>query len=229
MPSNSIVYRSPFLRPRLATGLLWLLCLLPIAAQAAPLASFDARYHLAVDGWPDATVHHRVYREGDHWRSDMRAQVAIAEGQETARFTENGDGLRALGYSSGYRLLGIGKSYRLDNRQLQRHPDRQTALVDLSRSVQQQRCVSGCEIRYLDHKGDIETLVVTPLPTAAIDVDGRTVNALRVRLVEPGKDDRHMEVAFHPDLPGLLLGVDYTKRGEQVSRLSLTSLTTTDN
>ncbi|MBR9770379.1 MAG: hypothetical protein GYB54_04550 [Gammaproteobacteria bacterium] len=229
MPSNSIAYRSPSLRPRLAAGLLWLLFLLPFAAQAASMASFDARYHLSVDGWPDATVHHRVYREGDHWRSDMRAQVAIAEGQETARFAENGDGLRALGYSSGYRLLGIGKSYRLDNRQLQRHPDRQTALVDLSRSVQRERCASGCEIHYLDHKGDIETLVASPLPTAAIDVNGRMVDALRVRLVEPGKDDRHMVVAFHPDLPGLLLGVDYIKRGERVSRLSLTSLTTSNN
>ncbi|MGK0546586.1 hypothetical protein ACSEE7_13890 [Halomonas cupida] len=211
-------------RQALGASLLWLL-LMPVTAQAATLSAFDARYHLSVDGWPDATVHHRLQPEGEHWLSDMRARVAVAEGQESARFLSQGAQLQAIGYASGYKLLGIGKRYQLNAPQLRQTPDRQTALIQLSRQVQQHGCSPSCELRYLDHKGEQERLIATPMASRRMEVQGRSIDAPRVRLADPDKDDRHMVVTFHPELAGLLLGVTYTKRGEQVSELALTSLT----
>mgnify|MGYP007064145181 CR=1 FL=1 len=215
------------------TGLLTSLVLLaatwvPAKAQAGAPQAFDARYHLSVDGWPDATIRHHLYREGDHWLSDMRARVAIAEGQETSRFADDGNRLRSLSYSSGYTLFGMGKRYSLARDELTRLPDRQTALVALAQQVQEGACQSDCRFSYLDHKGETETLVWRRLAAVPIEVDGNSVPAPTIELTEPGKEDRRMIMSFHPRLPGLLLGLSYDKRGERISELSLMALDTED-
>ena len=214
-------------RPRIAgligSCLLSLLALASTAYAGAPQA-FDARYHLAVDGWPDADIEHRVSREGGHWLSEMHANVAVAGGNESSRFIEDGDQLRALSYRSNYRMLGVGKDYRLGQQQLAQVPDRQTALIDLARQAQESHCRSDCSVRFIDYKGREETMDWRSIDNVPVAVNGQTVEAPTIKLQNPDKQDRYMVISFHPEIPGLILRLDYFKHDEQVSRMSLSSL-----
>lgn len=212
-------------RTSLTTSLLvFMLAALPVMAQASALRPFDANYHLSVDGWPDATIHHSLKREGDHWRSSMESSLAIAKGQESARFSDNNNQLRALGYRSDYRFLRMGKDYSLSRSQLTERPDRQTALVELSRLALEDDCQSGCELNYVDHKGRNEDGIWRRVADVSIQVDGKPVQAPTVELRDKDKDDRYMRISFHPQIPGLLLRLDFFKDGDRVSRLQLTRL-----
>ncbi|QEM82772.1 hypothetical protein [Halomonas binhaiensis] len=214
-----------FRRTSLATALLaFSLVALPVLAQASALRAFDANYHLSVDGWPDANIHHSLKREGDHWRSSMESSLAIAKGRESSQFSDNGDQLRALGYRSDYRFLRMGKDYSLNRSQLTNRPDRQTALVELSRLAQEQDCQDGCELNYVDHKGRNEDGVWRRVADIPLQVDGKRVQAPTVELRDKDKDDRYMRISFHPQIPGLLLRLDFFKDGDRVSRLRLTRL-----
>ncbi len=223
MPSPSRHRRLPRLLPLLP----WLLLifLLPGGADvhAAEPRPFDARYHLEVDGWPNATIEHRLSRDGSQWLSDMRAEISLARGRERSRFLA-GEAVRSLHYASGYSLLGVGKRYALDHESLARLPDRQAALFELSRRAAADDCAASCRLRYLDHRGR-ETLVeYRLLPPAALSLPAGDFEAVRVEVVEPDEPDRRLRFSFHPGVPGLLLAMEYHRDGERRSRLALTAL-----
>ncbi|WP_280547948.1 MULTISPECIES: hypothetical protein [unclassified Halomonas] len=213
----------PELQHRCA-ALFLLLLLAAGSALAAQPRPFDARYRLEVAGWPSTTVEHRLSRDGTHWQSDMRAAIAVARGHERSRFIASAD-LRALHYTSGYRLLGIGKDYELDAETLARLPDRQTALFSLSRRAVADDCASPCRLRYLDHRGREERINYRRLDRRMLELPAGRFEAVRVEVTEPDAPDRRMVFSFHPGVPGLLLAMEYHRDGKRKSRLTLTDLT----
>ncbi|TLF51738.1 hypothetical protein FEI13_07265 [Halomonas urmiana] len=200
----------------------WLL-LIGIGVFAAEPRPFDARYHLEVDGWPHATIEHRLSRDGTQWLSDMRADITLAQGREHSRFLAD-ETVRSLHYTSGYSLLGVGKRYALDREALARLPDRQAALFELSRRATAAQCAAPCRLRYLDHRGR-ETLVeYRLLSRTALSLPAGEFEAVRVEVTEPDEPDRRLRFSFHPGVPGLMLAMEYHRDGKRRSRLSLTEL-----
>lgn len=245
MPKRAPLWsRSKGLMARLIPWLLACLPLLAVAdAPAAPGPSqrsaenreattsiaprpFTARYRLEVKGWPAAYVDHRLSREGDTWESLMETGIRIAQGSERSRFQLQGDRARSLYYASGYSLLGVGDSYTLDAEVLEAHPDRQTALFLLSRRVIGGDCAaSPCPITYLDHKGREEVLRAQAQGASRVTLPAGTFEALTVEAREADKTDRRLVFRFHPEVPGLLLSVDYHRGDERRSHLTLSELT----
>ncbi|HSH49344.1 MAG TPA: hypothetical protein VK991_12240 [Halomonas sp.] len=208
--------------------LVWVLSSVAAASTAATTRprAFEASYHLSISGWPDADILHRLTQMGvDDWRITMRARIAIARGQEAGYFRLDGDELRSVGYNASYRLLGIKRRYALDSSDLESLPDRQSAIVALAMRAANSSCQQGCPIHYRDHRGRNKTLVYRLLPKSPLQVAGQTLQALRLELGEPDEPDKRMVMALHPELPGLLLEVDYYSDGKRKSRLALTSLT----
>lgn len=192
--------------------------------DAVATRPFVAHYQLAISGWPDATIKHRLTREGNIWQSQMRASIAVATGSERSRFIVVPNGIRSVAYESGYSLLGIGKAYRLDHEQLAKLPDRQAALFELSRQAARGDCQPRCRLRYLDHRGEEETLLVRHIGPRKVVLPAGDFEAVAVEITQPDKPDRRLVFGFHPNLPGLLLTMDYHRDGERRSRLSLSSL-----
>ena len=208
--------------------LVWALASVAFADSASDLRprAFEASYHLSVSGWPNADISHRLTQLGeDDWRVSMRARIAIAHGQETGRFRFNDEGLRSLEYDSSYRLAGIRRSYALNSTKLGQIPDRQSAIVALAMTAAGSDCQQACPVHYRDHRGRNQALNYRLLPEAPMQVAGQTVQPLRLELTEPDEPEKRMIMALHPELPGLLLEVDYYRDGKRKSRLSLTSLT----
>ncbi|RDB42799.1 hypothetical protein DU490_11185 [Halomonas sp. DQ26W] len=193
--------------------------------QVAP-QPFDARYRLEVSGWPNASIEHRLNRENNHWQSLMKASITMARGNERSRFFLTPEGVRSVNYTSGYSLLGIGGNYRLGSDELRELPDRQAALFDLSRRVLNSSCQSqeGCRLVYQDHRGREETLDYRILDRETLHLPAGEFEAIKVKVTDPETPDRQMTFHFHPELPGLLLAVDYRRNGKRKSRLTLTSL-----
>jgi hypothetical protein len=208
---------------RLTLALLLALVGSPVPADAEPRA-FTARYSLAVGGWPEASIEHRLSREGGHWQSRMQASLAMARGDERSRFRVTPDGVQGLGYRSGYSLLGIGKDYRLAADRLTGLPDRQAALFALSRRATGGDCQAGCEVGYLDHQGEEQRLEVRPLAGRRLSLPAGEFTATRIELTDPDEPDRRLVLAFDADTPGLLLGMAYHRDGERRGRLTLTDL-----
>jgi len=217
-----------FLRPaRRVVGLsLWLVALSALAA--AEPHPFSATYRLHLDGWPDVTIHHRLSRDDGQWESAMHAQIAIAEGNERGRFRVTDDGLDALFYRSGYRLFGLGKDYRLDDRELAPLPDRQTALVALARQAATATCngtdASPCTLRYRDYDGAAVTLAYRVLDRNEVRVEGHRYPSLNILTWRSDKPERQLRLRMTPALPGLLLGGDYRRDGKILSTLELAHL-----
>lgn len=232
-PLPRLLSLQPVRRSVVAWLLLTCLALLPSLSHASA-TPFQASYALRIDGWPDASIKHTLSRHGSTWESEMRAAIAIAEGNERSRFRFQDGKVESLQFVSGYRLLGLGKRYSLSAEDLRALPDRQTALFALSRQVRTARCthpqVSPCTIRYLDHKGDEEILNYRIVAHPDVTLPIGTLPGIRIDAWEPGKRDRHLIMTFHADIPGLLLGMEYRREGEIASRLTLTdlSLPTTD-
>lgn len=196
----------------------------PVAESAARVAPqpFTASYRLEVSGWPSTSVDHRLSRDGASWHSEMDASIAVARGQERSRFLIEEEGVRSLQYSSGYSLLGFGGDYRLSPDDLATLPDRQAALFDLSRRAVSGSCSDDCRIRYQDHRGREEQMTYRVLGTEALTLTSGRVEAVQVEVTEADKPERHLMFHFHPELPGLMLAVEYHRDGERKSRLSLT-------
>ncbi|HET8790341.1 MAG TPA: hypothetical protein VFM75_03970, partial [Modicisalibacter sp.] len=55
-----------------AIGIVALLAIIspPTLAGLAKPVPFQATYHLSVDGWPDASISHRLSRQGELWQSE---------------------------------------------------------------------------------------------------------------------------------------------------------------
>lgn len=211
--------------------LLLLLAWLPGAAlaltpPAVPLLQpFSASYHLEVNGWPNATIKHQLTRESGHWQSQMQAAIAVARGNERSRFIVTPEGVQAVNYSSGYSLLGLGGDYRLDSNDLALLPDRQAALIELSRHALSGDCEEvACQMTYLDHRGREETLQYRLLGTERLTLPAGDFEAIKIEAHEPDKPERLLLFHFHAEIPGLLLAVDYQRDGKRQSRLTLTSL-----
>ncbi|HSP58316.1 MAG TPA: hypothetical protein VLO12_08450 [Halomonas sp.] len=195
-----------------------------VAGDAVATRAFVAHYQLSVSGWPDATIEHRLSREGDTWQSQMQASVAVATGNERSRFVVEPDGIRSVAYTSGYSLAGIGKEYHLGPDELASLPDRQAALFELSRQAVRGDCQPRCRLRYQNHQGEEETLLVRHLGPRQVTLPAGDFEAVAVEVTEPDEPDRRLVFSFHPRLPGLLLTMDYHRDGERRSRLSLSSL-----
>ncbi|MCE8022232.1 hypothetical protein HOP51_19250 [Halomonas sp. MCCC 1A11036] len=211
---------------------LLLLAWLPAMASAevpepqAILQPFNASYRLEVKGWPNATIDHRLSRESGHWQSRMQAAITVARGNESSRFIVTPEGVRSVNYSSGYSLLGVGGNYRLGSSELSGLPDRQAALIELSRRALNGDCQGTvCRLVYQDHRGREETLDFRSLGTQALALPAGEFEAIKVEVNDPETPERKMLFYFHPQYPGLLLAVDYHRDGERKSRLTLTSLT----
>ncbi|MCE8041566.1 hypothetical protein HOP60_05260 [Halomonas daqingensis] len=210
-----------------------LLAWLPVKAVAAApqpdaqLQPFSASYRLEVRGWPNATIEHDLTRESSHWQSRMQAAIAVARGNERSRFIVTPDGVHSVNYASGYSLLGMGGNYRLGSSELAELPDRQAALIELSRRALNGGCERDtCRLVYQDHRGREETLDYRLLGTDVLQLPAGEFQALKVEVSEPDTPERRMVFHFHPEYPGLLLAVDYQRDGERRSRLTLTSLRT---
>ncbi|WP_240721703.1 hypothetical protein [Halomonas marinisediminis] len=227
----------------------WLLACLPLMALAnapttpaqngaAPRAAavpsialrpFAARYRLEVEGWPAAYVDHRLSREGDYWESLMETDIRVARGSERSRFMIQDEGIQSLYYASGYALLGVGDSYQLDAEPLEALPDRQTALFTLSRRIIGGDCAdSPCDIRYLDHKGREERLRAHTQGRSRITLPAGSFETITAEAWEADKPSRRLLFRFHPEVPGLLLSVDYHRDGKRRSQLRLSRLTLPD-
>jgi hypothetical protein len=202
----------------------WLLALLGLAlpslAATAP-HPFDAHYHLEVSGWPDVDIHHRLTQETGHWQSEMRASLPGANGHEWGRFRLDDGRVHSLHYAAGYSLLGIRRSYSLEDADLAPLPDRQSALVALARRATED---DQGRLHYRDHRGREERLDYRVLERQPMTLPAGRFEAVRVALTEPDDDDRRLVIAFDAQRPGLLLGLDYYRDGERKSRLTLTRL-----
>ncbi|MCE8029194.1 hypothetical protein HOP54_10860 [Halomonas daqingensis] len=210
-----------------------LLAWLPVKAVAAApqpdaqLQPFSASYRLEVRGWPNATIEHDLTRESGHWQSRMQAAIAVARGNERSRFIVTPEGVHSVNYASGYSLFGVGGNYRLGSSELAELPDRQAALIELSRRALNGGCErETCRLVYQDHRGREETLDYRLLGTDVLQLPAGEFQALKVEVREPDTPERRMVFHFHPEYPGLLLAVDYQRDGERRSRLTLTSLRT---
>jgi hypothetical protein len=197
------------------------------AARVTP-QPFAARYRLEVSGWPSANVEHRLTREGGSWFSEMRAAISIARGRERSRFLVKEKGVRSLQYTSGYSLLGLGGDYRLPPEELNALPDRQAALFEFSRRALNGDCAEACRIRYQDHRGREERMEYRVTGTETLTLPAGDFEALVVEVTEPDKPERRLVFRLHPELPGLMLAVEYHRDGERRSRLSLTHLSLGD-
>lgn len=194
-----------------------------VAAQPRP---FDASYRLEVDGWPNATVEHRLVRESHHWLSAMRGTAAaVARSTARSRFALHGGDVQPLYSASGYSLLGIGKRFQLPPDALRELPDRLTALFTLSRDAAAGACTAACRLDYQDHRGDRETLEYRVLARERLSLPAGDFDAVRVEATEPDSPERRLVFSFHPDVPGLLLAMEYHRDGKRRSRLALTDLT----
>lgn len=228
---------SPFRVALRAPWLLSLLLLLSVAVPPVEASSpresavpqpFAASYRLEVRGWPNATVNHRLTREGEHWQSQMRAAIAVARGNERSRFFLDADGVRSVNYASGYSLLGIGGDYRLGGDDLSRLPDRQAALFELSRRALSDDCASDCHLTYQDHKGREEHVTYRVLNPRRLQLPAGDFDAVTVEVTESDHPERRLLLHFHPELPGLLLAAEYHRDGQRRSRMSLTELALLD-
>lgn len=224
---------SSFLRACARLSLLALLLVwLPTAAlaevpQPEALQPFSASYRLELKGWPNARIEHRLSREDGHWQSRMKAAIAVARGDERSRFIVTPQGVRSVAYSSGYSLLGVGGNYRLGSSELSDLPDRQAALVELSRRALDGGCEQAtCRLVYQDHRGREELLDYRLLGQEDLRLPAGEFKSIKVQANEPDTPERQLVFHFHPDIPGLLLAVDYRRDGERTSRLTLTSLDT---
>ncbi|MFG6667227.1 hypothetical protein ACGK9R_08965 [Halomonas sp. HNIBRBA4712] len=184
---------------------------------------FEASYRLEVRGWPGATVRHTLAQEGLHWLSSMRFSVAVAKGEERSRFALEDDQTRSLYYSSSYSLFGIGDSYQLDENELSAL-DRQAALFDLSRRAGHEQCTESapCDIVFLDHRGRDEQFQYYTNPTTTVTTPAGRFESKSVTLQDVEKPDRHLEISFHPEWPGLLLSAEYFKDGRRDTTITLT-------
>ena len=206
--------------PRRCTALLLLLLLAAGSALAVEPRPFDARYRLEVKGWPNATIEHRLSHDGTEWLSEMSADIAVARGSERSRFLA-GQAIRSLHYASGYTLMGFGKEYELDRESLDGLPDRQAALFELSRRASVADCAVPCRLRYLDHRGREKEIEYRVERSQALVFGSVRFRRSTLRDERPG---RRMIFSFHPELPGLLLAMEYQRDGERRSRLALTEL-----
>ncbi|MGM0984330.1 MAG: hypothetical protein ACQEXG_13040 [Pseudomonadota bacterium] len=209
---------------RLYPFLLLLLLVVVVSAHAAEPRPFDARYRLEVAGWPSTTVEHRLSRDGLNWQSDMRAAIAVARGRERSLFIVGEEVTRSLYFTSGYSLMGIGKDYELGQEALARLPDRQAALFELSRRAADDDCNPPCRLRYLDHRGREERVEYRQLDDRMLELPAGRFEAVRVEVTEPDDPERRMVFSFHPEVPGLLLAMEYHRDGRQKGRLTLTDL-----
>lgn len=212
------------LRPSLAALLLSASLSPGLVFGSGEPTPFTARYHLELRGWPDATIDHRLVREGHHWLNELRASLALARGEERSRFVIDGDGVQSLHYASGYSLLGMSARYRLAPDALGERPDRLTALFTLSRQAAAGECRDTCRLDYQDHEGEKEQLEYRVRERAPLRVPAGDFEALTVEAHAPDKPGRRLVLRFHPELPGLLLAADYHRDGERRSRLLLTAL-----
>ncbi|MDZ7851136.1 MAG: hypothetical protein U5L98_00415 [Halomonas sp.] len=194
------------------------------SVHAAEPRPFDARYRLEVAGWPSTTVEHRLSRDGLNWQSSMRAAIAVARGHERSLFII-GEGTRSLYYASGYSLMGIGKDYELGQEALAQLPDRQAALFELSRRAVVDDCDTPCRLRYLDHRGREERVDYSRLDRRMLELPAGRFEAIRVEVTEPDSPEKRMVFSFHPEVPGLLLAMEYHRDGKRKSQLALTDLT----
>jgi hypothetical protein len=193
----------------------------------ALLQPFTASYRLEVKGWPNANIEHHLSRESGHWQSRMQAAIAVARGNERSRFIVTPEGVRSVNYASGYSLLGVGGNYRLGSDELASLPDRQAALIELSRRVLNGGCENdACRLVYQDHRGREETLDYRLLGPERLSLPAGEFEAVKVEVNDPETPERKMLFHFHPQYPGLLLAVDYRRDGERKTRLTLTSLQT---
>ncbi|RUR33771.1 hypothetical protein [Vreelandella nanhaiensis] len=208
------------------------LCLFSLQANAgeeasgklAELMPFKAQYRLETRGWPGATITHTLTQEGLHWLSDMSFSVTIARGQEYSRFSVSDDSIHSLLYNSSYSLLGVGDSYQLNEDAIP-SIDRQAALVDLSRRAGNEACMQSapCELEFVDHRGRDEHFQYYSVPgLQVVSVPAGEFEAQRVILSDTEKPDRHLEINFHPDWPGLILSAEYRKEGRRQTRIRLT-------
>lgn len=197
-----------------------------VAASDTPdLQSFNASYHLSVSGWPDADINHRLTQVGpDRWRASMKARIAIARGMETGHFRLSSGDMDSYDYDSNYRLLGIARDYTLDSSKLGQIPDRQSAIIGLAMNAANSPCQHECPLHYRDHRGRDKTLLYQRLPDAPMQVAGMSTQALRLELSEPDEPEKRMLMSMHPDVPGLMLEMEYFRDGKRKSRLSLTSV-----
>ncbi|MDP3534921.1 MAG: hypothetical protein Q8S08_05990 [Halomonas sp.] len=202
------------------------------AADTAPNADtqplpmpqpFEAQYQLEIRGWPSASITHTLNNEGFHWLSDMRFSVTVARGQERSRFTLNDNETHSLLYNSSYSLFGIGDSYQLDESDIS-SLDRQAALFDLSRRAGHENCTANapCDIEFVDHRGRDEHFQYYVTEPGTVSVPAGEFEARRVTLFDVEKPDRHLQINFHPEWPGLILSARYEKEGRRQTQLTMT-------
>lgn len=190
-----------------------------------PLKAFDAEYRLKVDGWPGATLTHRVSHEGSHWLSDMRFSITVASGQERSRFNAGDKATHSLHYYSGYSLFGVGDSYELADADINTL-DRQTALVDLARRAGRENCTESapCDLHFVDHRGRDENFIYYTAGMQQKKVPAGTFEALTVVLLDAEKPDRETRISYQPDYPGLIVDASYWKNGKRETHITLTRL-----
>lgn len=195
--------------------------------RAAPVP-FEATYSLAIKGWPDVRIHHRLSHQGMLWQSKMSASIATAKGDELSRFRLKENSVDAQLYTSGYRFLGFGDRYELDANELSTLPDRQTALFILSRDADTARCthsqVAPCSLSFLNHKGKEKILKYRVVSRDQVSLPAGTFPRIVVDAWDPEKRDRHMFIGFHSEVPGLLLSFEYQSEGKRKSHLTLSHL-----
>lgn len=187
---------------------------------------FEAQYQLELRGWPNATITHTLNNEGFHWLSDMRFSVAVARGQERSRFAVNDNETHSLLYNSSYSLFGVGSSYQLDESDIS-SLDRQAALFDLSRRAGHEHCTESapCDIEFVDHRGRDEHFQYYVTEPGTVSVPAGEFEAQRVTLFDVDKPDRHLQINFHPEWPGLILSARYEKEGRRQTQLTMTQFT----
>ncbi|WP_438764209.1 hypothetical protein [Kushneria sp. TE3] len=206
--------------------------LLSAPIQAQEIQPFEARYHLTMDGWPNADMTHQLERDDNGWRTTMHASIKIATGYEYSRFRWHDDiGAAPWSFYSRYRLFGFGDTYRLDEQQLSRLPDRQAALFTLSRQAFDAPSCRGrradpCTFEYIDHKERERDMAWRVIDDPEMPVPQGRWQTRHVEAWDTDKPDRRMHFYFTSRYPGLLVQTDYFRDGKLSARLQLTGLET---
>lgn len=197
---------------------------LTLTLTSTPLTAFKAEYRLKTDGWPQATITHRLYPQQNDWISRMVLDVPLARGHEQSRFVTEDGQIRTLDYQSGYSVFGMGSDYRLNGDDFTtEHLDRQAAIIALGRDLEHKACrpAAPCELRYLDHEGERQAFRYHIAPPTSIRTPAGDFKTATAVLSDPEKPGRELRLRFHPRIAGLILEATFTKEDGQSTRVSL--------
>ena len=87
----------------------------PVLANAKTIKPSSANYSFTVEDKYKGTATRTLNKSGDTWKYDVNARVAgVASAAQSSTFTINGNNVIPTKASTTYKLLGLGRTHKLD-------------------------------------------------------------------------------------------------------------------